>query len=102
MQVMLDADLAEFYNVETKALNQAVKRNSERFPEHFMFQLTKGELENLKSQIVTSSWGGCRYFTYGCLQKHLVRHSGESRNPVFHSWFPAFVGTMSGPRLSPG
>ena len=55
VQVMLDRDLAELYGVPTKALNQAVKRNSERFPEQFMFQLNKGELENWKSQIVTSN-----------------------------------------------
>ena len=55
VQVMLDRDLAELYGVPTKVLNQAVKRNSERFPEQFMFQLNKGELENWKSQIVTSN-----------------------------------------------
>ena len=54
--VMLDKDLAELYGVETRVLIQAVKRNIERFPEDFMFQLTKEEFENLKSQIVTSSW----------------------------------------------
>lgn len=53
-RVMLDKDLAWLYDVETKVLNQAVKRNPERFPEDFMFQLTKEEWENLKSQIVTS------------------------------------------------
>ncbi len=51
---MLDFDLAMLYSVETRVLNQAVKRNSERFPEDFMFQLTKGEFEILKSQMVTS------------------------------------------------
>jgi len=56
--VMLDKDLAELYGVETRVLIQAVKRNIERFPEDFMFQLTKEEFENLRSQIVTSSWGG--------------------------------------------
>jgi DNA mismatch repair ATPase MutS len=60
-KIMLDRDLAELYEVETKVLNQAVKRNIERFPEEFMFQLTPGEFEILKSQIVTSSWGGTRY-----------------------------------------
>jgi hypothetical protein len=54
VQVMLDRDLAAFYGVETKVLNQAVKRNIERFPQEFMFQLTKEELKNWKSQIVTS------------------------------------------------
>ena len=59
-KVMLDRDLAELYGVETKVLNQAVSRNVKRFPEDFMFQLTMKEFENLKSQIVTSSWGGIR------------------------------------------
>ena len=52
-RVMLDSDLAVMYGVETRVLNQAVKRNIERFPEDFMFQLTKGEWTILKSQIVT-------------------------------------------------
>jgi hypothetical protein len=57
----LDADLAALYGVETKALNQAVRRNIERFPDDFMFQLTSDEMENLRSQTVTSSsWGGRR------------------------------------------
>lgn len=62
-KVMLDRDLALLYSVATKVLNQAVKRNSERFPDDFMFQLSPEEGENLKSQIVTSSsaWGGTRY-----------------------------------------
>ena len=54
-RVMLDFDLAKMYGVETKALNQAVKRNIERFPDDFMFQLTKGEWEILRSQIVTAN-----------------------------------------------
>jgi len=54
-QIMLDSDLAEIYGVETKVLNQAVKRNIERFPESFRFQLNENELENLRSQSVTSS-----------------------------------------------
>jgi phage regulator Rha-like protein len=59
-KIMLDRDLAELYEVETRVLNQAVNRNIERFPEEFMFQLTFEEFEILKSQIVTSSWGGTR------------------------------------------
>ena len=55
-RVMLDFDLSAMYGVETKALNQAVKRNIERFPEDFMFQLTKGEFEILRSQIVISRY----------------------------------------------
>ena len=54
-RVMLDRDLAELYGVETRRLNEQVKRNIERFPEDFMFQLTKGEFEILKSQIATSN-----------------------------------------------
>ena len=57
VQVMLDRDLAELYGVPTKALNQAVKRNIERFPERFMFQLTKDEVSDLRSQIVTLNVG---------------------------------------------
>ena len=61
-KVMLDSDLAELYGVETKVLVQAVKRNIERFPADFMFQLTKKEFNDLRSQSVTSSqWGGRRY-----------------------------------------
>lgn len=60
-KVMLDNDLAELYGVETKYLKRQVRRNIERFPEDFMFELTKEELENLRCQIGTSSWGGTRY-----------------------------------------
>ena len=62
-KVMLSPDLADLYEVEPKALVQAVKRNIERFPADFMFQLNLQEFENLKSQIVTSSWGGLRRAT---------------------------------------
>jgi hypothetical protein len=57
-KVMIDRDLAELYGVDTRVLNQAVKRNPKRFPDDFMFQLTDEEFRNLRSQIVTSSWGG--------------------------------------------
>jgi hypothetical protein len=65
-KVMLDRDLAELYGVETKALNQAVKRNRDRFPSDFMFQLTAAETQVLRSQFVTSneSRGGRRYRPY--------------------------------------
>ena len=59
-QVILDRDLAQLYQVDTSQMNRQVKRNIERFPEDFMFQLTKEELENLKCQNGTSSWGGDR------------------------------------------
>ena len=62
-KVMLSTDLAELYEVEPRALVQAVKRNIERFPEDFMFQLSQEEFSSLKSQIVTSSWGGLRRAT---------------------------------------
>ena len=63
-KVMLDSDLAELYEVETRVLNQQVKRNLDRFPEDFMFQLTEIEWETLKSQNATSSWGGRRKSPY--------------------------------------
>ena len=59
-KVMLDSDISELYGVETKALNQQVKRNITRFPLDFSFQLTNEEWKNLRSQNVTSSWGGRR------------------------------------------
>jgi hypothetical protein len=59
-KVMLDRDLALLYGIETRVLKQAVKRNISRFPEDFMFELTPIEFNNLKSQIVISSWGGTR------------------------------------------
>ena len=59
-KVMLSPDLAELYGVEPRALIQAVKRNIERFPDDFMFQLSQAEFGSLKSQIVISSWGGLR------------------------------------------
>ena len=58
--VMLDSDLATLYDVETKRINEQVKRNTSRFPSDFMFQLTENEFEILKSQNATSSWGGRR------------------------------------------
>ncbi|MBW6537436.1 MAG: ORF6N domain-containing protein [Mariniphaga sp.] len=61
-KVMLDSDLANLYGVETKVLKRAVRRNINRFPEDFMFELTKEEWENLRSHFGTSSeWGGTRY-----------------------------------------
>ena len=60
-QVLLDRAIAMLYGVETRAINQAVKRNIDRFPERYCFQLAKDELDNLKSQNVISSWGGDRF-----------------------------------------
>lgn len=64
VQVMVDQDLADLYGVETRRLNEQVKRNIDRFPERFMFQLTKEEFLNLTSQIATSKWGGRRTLPY--------------------------------------
>jgi len=61
---MLDRDLAEMYGVETRRLNEQIKRNIKRFPDDFMFQLKKEEFENLMSQFATSSWGGTRKLPY--------------------------------------
>jgi len=63
-KVLLDNDLAELYAVETRRLNEQVKRNIDRFPEDFMFQLDNAEFENLKSQFATSRWGGRRKLPY--------------------------------------
>lgn len=83
-KVMLDRDLAELYETETKVLKQAVKRNIDIFPEHFMFQLTNQEFTILRSQTVTSSWGGQRYLPYvftehGVLQLASVLKSTRAR-----------------------
>lgn len=59
-KMLLSQSLAELYGVSVSVFNQTVKRNLERFPDDFMFQLTEEELGNLKSQVVTSSWGGLR------------------------------------------
>lgn len=63
-KVMIDRDLATLYGIENRRLNEQVKRNLSRFPEDFMFQLSKLEFENLKSQFATSSWGGTRKLPY--------------------------------------
>ena len=65
---MLDQDLAELYEVETKRLNEQVKKNKERFPADFMFQLTKEEFDNLKSQNATSNWGGRRSLLFAFIE----------------------------------
>ena len=79
-QVILDRDLAVFYQVETKQLKRAVRRNIDRFPNDFMFELTPGEFQNLRRQYGTSSWGGSRYepmalTEYGVVMLASVLHS---------------------------
>lgn len=71
-QVIIDRDLALLYGVETRVLNQAVKRNSERFPDDFMFQLSKEDVKILKSQNVTSSWGGDRRLPYAFTEQGIA------------------------------
>mgnify|MGYP001357056430 CR=1 FL=1 len=84
-KVILDSDLAQLYGVETRRLNEQVRRNIEKFPEDFMFQLTKGEFDTLKSQIATSSsnWGGRRklplvFTEHGALQAANVLNSEQA------------------------
>ena len=107
-QVILDRDLARLYGVETRVLNQAVQRNIERFPEDFMFQLTKDEYENMSSQFVTtskegisrsqiatlneneilksqnviSSWGGARKLPYAFTENGIAMLSSVLRSPM--------------------
>ena len=75
-KVMLDRDLSELYDVTTGNLNKAVKRNINRFPEDFMFQLTKEEFDNLIFQIGTSSWGGTRKLPYAFTEQGVAMLSG--------------------------
>ncbi len=80
LKVMLDRDLAELYRVENKALKQQVKRNSDRFPADFMFELTEEEFKNLRSQFVTSSWGGQRYLPYAFTEQGVAMLSSVLRS----------------------
>ena len=83
-QVMLDGDLARIYQVETKRLNEAVKRNIERFPPEFMFQLTKEEYESLRSQIATSKGdrGGRRYLPFAFTEHGVVMLSSVLNSKI--------------------
>ena len=82
VKVMLDFDLAVLYGVETRAINQAVKRNMKRFPTDFMFKLGNAELENLKSQIVISSWGGRRWRPIAFTEQGLAMLSGLLKSDI--------------------
>ena len=79
-KVILDNDLAELYGVQTKVLLQAMKRNIERFPADFMFQLSSSEFKILRSQIVTSSWGGRRYAPYAFTEQGVAMLSSVLRS----------------------
>ena len=86
-QVMLDSDLAQLYHVETKVFNQAVKRNINRFPEHFRFQLTASDFKNLRSQIVTSrendsTHGGRRYMPYVFTEQGIAMLSAVLKSDI--------------------
>jgi hypothetical protein len=90
-KVMLDRDLAELYGVETRRLNEQVKRNIDRFPADFMFQLNQEEFKILKSQFATSSWGGRRklpfaFTEHGVLMLSSVLNSDKatSENEFFY------------------
>jgi hypothetical protein len=78
--VMLSSDLAGLYEVEPRALIQAVKRNIERFPDDFMFQLTDTEFRHLKSQIVMASWGGIRRAPYAFTEQGVAMLSSVLRS----------------------
>lgn len=83
-RVMLDFDLAALYQVETKVLKQAVRRNIERFPEDFMFEITESEYNvlktSLRSQIVTSNKGGIRYMPFAFTEMGVAMLSSVLRN----------------------
>ncbi len=82
-QVMLDSDLARLYQVETRAFNQAVSRNMERFPESFRFQLTKEEFDSLRSQnVISKGRGGRRYMPYAFTEQGIAMLSGVLRSQV--------------------
>ncbi len=96
-QVMIDRDLGELYQVENRALNQAVKRNSDRFPDDFMFQLTKEEFENWKSQIVISNSDimGLRKMPYAFTEEGVYMLSSVLRSPVAAQTSIAIVRTFT-------
>ena len=81
-QVMLDRDLADLYGVSTKVFNQAVKRNIQRFPDDFRFQLSEDEFINLRSQFVTSSHGGIRYFPYAFTEQGISMLSSVLKSDI--------------------
>jgi hypothetical protein len=79
-KVMLDNDLAKLYGVSTKRLNEQVRRNIERFPSDFIFQITPDEVEILRSQFATSSWGGRRYAPYAFTEQGVAMLSSVLRS----------------------
>ena len=81
-KVMLDKDLSELYVVETKQLKRQVRRNLERFPEDFMFELSQQEFDNLRSQFGTSSWGGSRYMPMAFTEQGVAMLSSVLNSPT--------------------
>jgi hypothetical protein len=81
-KVMLDADLAAIYGVTTKRLNEQFKRNRDRFPADFAFQLTPEEFDNLRSQFATSSWGGRRYPPFAFTEHGAVMLAAVLNSPI--------------------
>lgn len=81
LRVMFAHDLAELYGVETKVLMQSVRRNTSRFPDDFLFQLTNQEFIGLRSQFVTSSFGGTRYLPYAFSEQGVAMLSSVLRSP---------------------
>ena len=81
-KVMLDMDLAIIYEVETRVLKQAVRRNIDRFPDDFMFELTAEEWGNLRSQIATSSWGGQRYLPFAFTEQGVAMLSSVLNSEI--------------------
>lgn len=80
-KVMFDRDLAEMYGVETKRLNEQVKRNLDRFPTDFMFQVATNEFNNLKSQFATSSSDNDRFYIKSCVFKSNHKINGKIKSP---------------------
>ena len=81
-KVMIDKDLAELYQVQTKLLKRQVRRNIKRFPDDFMFELTKDEFDNLRSQFGTSRWGGSRYIPMVFTEQGVAMLSSVLNSPI--------------------
>lgn len=95
-KVMLDRDLAEMYGVETASLNRSVKRNLPRFPDDFMFQLSKEEFQNLIYQIgISSSWGGIRKLPYTFTEQGVAMLSSVLNSETAIQVIPIAIGTKS-------
>jgi len=81
-KVMLDRDLASLYGVETAQLKRAVRRNRDRFPDDFMFELSKSELDDLRCQFGTSKWGGTRYTPFAFTEQDVAMFTPLNAMPI--------------------